>query len=386
LLSASTIAWITAGCVLPALAVAWAAGFLARRWAPRWGLVDHPGERKQHAASTPLGGGIAIALGVVLPLAAGQLALAFADPIAADGGSLGRLASSLGAEFVIPHLAGLAEQLPRLWLLLAAAAAILALGLADDARGVDWRARLIVQIAVAAVVVWGLGWRVTLFLEAPLLAGLLSVLWIVALVNAFNMLDNMDGLSAGVAAIAAAVLAATLLSRPNPESPASAEPQLFVAGFLLLLFGALAGFLWHNRTPARLFMGDAGSYFVGFSLAVATMQATYTGVAGPARHAVLAPLLVMALPLYDMASVILIRLRRGMSPFAADRNHFSHRLVELGMTPRLAVRVIYLATLTCGLGAMLLHQVDVAGAVAVVLITACTLGLIALLESAARRR
>ena len=167
-----------------------------------------------------------------------------------------------------------------------------------------------------------------MFVDMPWLTSIVSVLWIVALVNSFNMLDNMDGLSAGVAAIASAILAAVLLTTSDPESRG---PQLFVAGFLLVLVGSLVGFLWHNRPPARLFMGDAGSYFIGFYLAVATIMATFSGGELP-RHSILTPLCVMAVPLYDMTSVIFIRLRQGRSPFEADKNHFSHRLVELGMT------------------------------------------------------
>src|SRR5690606_6115519 len=113
-------------------------------------------------------------------------------------------------------------------------------------------------------------------------------------------------------------------------------------------------FLWHNRPTARLFMGDAGSYFVGFSVAICTLLATFTGYGGQAQHAVLAPLVVMAVPLYDTATVVWIRLREGRSPFHADKNHFSHRLVELGLTKGQAVLTIYLTTVTCGLGALLL--------------------------------
>jgi UDP-GlcNAc:undecaprenyl-phosphate GlcNAc-1-phosphate transferase len=207
-----------------------------------------------------------------------------------------------------------------------------------------------------------------------------SVLWIVALINSFNMLDNMDGLSAGVAAIASAMLAAVLLSTPDP---ATSQPQLFVAGFLLVLVGSLLGFLWHNRPPARIFMGDAGSYFIGFYVAVATIMATFSGGDLP-RHSILAPLCVMAVPLYDMASVILIRLRQGRSPFEADKNHFSHRLVDLGMTKVQAVLTIYLMTATCGLSALLLHQVDAAGAVIIVLLVTCVLLLVGILETTVR--
>jgi UDP-GlcNAc:undecaprenyl-phosphate GlcNAc-1-phosphate transferase len=204
----------------------------------------------------------------------------------------------------------------------------------------------------------------------------------VALVNSFNMLDNMDGLSAGVAAIAAGMLATVMLLAPDPRTN---QPQLFVGGFLLVLVGALLGFLWHNRPPARLFMGDAGSYFVGYLLAMSTLMATFAGASVP-KHAMLAPLCVLAVPLYDMASVISIRLRAGRSPFEGDKSHFSHRLVELGLSKTQAVLTIYLATAACGLGAFLLHEVDAAGACVILLLVASMLVLIAILESAGRRK
>ena len=102
-------------------------------------------------------------------------------------------------------------------------------------------------------------------------------------------------------------------------------------------------------------MGDAGSYFIGFWIAVATLLATYAGYQGATPHAVVAPLVVMAIPLYDMCSVIIIRLREGRSPFEADKRHFSHRLVDLGMTKKQAVLTIYLATATCGWGRCCCH-------------------------------
>ena len=188
----------------------------------------------------------------------------------------------------------------------------------------------------------------------------------------------MDGLSAGVAAIASSMLALSLLL-------AKGTPQYFVAGFLFVLVGALLGFLWHNRPPARLFMGDAGSYFVGFCLAIATLQADYTNYDAVNPLAIVAPLCVLAVPLYDMASVIWIRLREGRSPFHADKNHFSHRLVELGLSKGQAVLTIYLTTATCGLGAILLRQVDTLGAGIILAMVVLVLALIAILESTGRR-
>ena len=221
-------------------------------------------------------------------------------------------------EFVAPHLHRLLHQSVKLWMLLAGGTVLMLLGLADDRReGLDWRFRLAVQTVVAVVMV-PLGWRMSLFLDMPWLTGALSVLWIVGLINSFNMLDNMDGLSAGVAAIAAAMLAAMMLLTPRPDND---QPQLFVAGFLLVIVGSLVGFLWHNRPPARLFMGDAGSYLVGYLLAMATLTATFAGGDLP-KHAILGPLCVLAVPLYDTATVVLIRLRRAAARLWATRAIF----------------------------------------------------------------
>jgi UDP-GlcNAc:undecaprenyl-phosphate GlcNAc-1-phosphate transferase len=321
---------------------------------------------------------LSIAAGVVLTFAIGQAAL---WNVIQNPASLRWVPT-----FAREHLPGLQERSFGLWMLLVGALVMLIVGLVDDARGLDWRLRLAIQFSVATFCVLTQGWRLTAFIELPRIGWFvsvaLSVLWIVALVNSFNMLDNMDGLSAGVAAIAAGFLAAVMLVAPDPTT---LRPQLFVAGFLLVLVGALLGFLWHNRPPARIFMGDAGSYFVGFCVAVATLLATYTGYQSESRHAILAPLCVMAVPLYDMSSVIWIRLHTGRSPFEADKNHFSHRLVDLGLTKGQAVLTIYLTTATCGLGALLLHRVQLWGACVIVLMVLCVLSLIAILESTGRQ-
>jgi len=366
--------WLIFGSLVPSLMISFAACWLARRYGPAMGLLDQPGERKIHADPMPTGGGVAIWLGIVLPFAVAQTALWI---VVHDG--LRAPYPGWVPLFAMPHLPGLWQQSGRLWTMLAGGTVLLLLGLVDDRRGLDWRMRLGVQTAVAAAMV-GLGWRLTVFLDVPWLTAVLSVVWIVGLVNSFNMLDNMDGLSAGVAAIGAAMLAAVMLLAPDPTTH---QPQLFIGGFLLVLVGALLGFLWHNRPPARLFMGDAGAYFTGYLLAMATLTATFAGESVP-RHAILAPLCVLAVPLYDTASVVAIRLRQGRSPFHGDKSHFSHRLVELGMTTRQAVLTIYLATATCGLGALLLHQVNAAGAGVVLLMVACVLLLVAILERAGR--
>ena len=330
-----------------------------------------------------MGGGLAIWAGVIIPLAIGYAVLAVLAHYGKSSADvpLIHLLGSKFPEFVDPHLAGLARQGAKLWTLFGGATLMMVLGLIDDRRNLDWRLRIVAQTLVACLMVWQ-GWRISFFVDLPILTTLASVLWIVGLINTFNMLDNMDGLSAGIAAIAAVILAAVILSAPEPITHG---PQLFVGGFLLVLVGALLGFLWHNRPTARLFMGDAGSYFVGFCIATATMAATFAGEGLP-RHSILAPLCVLAIPLYDTCTVIWIRISAGKSPFAADRNHISHRLVDLGLSRTQAIVVLYAATITCGLGAFMLHRTGVTGAIVILTCIGTLLLIVAWIELGIRRR
>ena len=350
---------LTAGAALTASAFLLSAIFCAtaRRMAPRWGLLDRPGGHKGHAAPVPLGGGVAIWLAVLIVVGACGL-------IALWGGSL-------LPEAIARHVGGLRERSGEFAIILGLSSVVMAMGFIDDRVSLNWRPRLAIQVGCAAVVALA-GVRVTLFgpFAHPLLGGAVTTLWIVAMTNAFNMLDNMDGLSASVGLIAAALFGAAQ----------AAVGGLFAPAVLLIVVGALAGFLIHNHHPARLYMGDAGSNFLGFLLGSMTVAGNFfqEGVASP--FGVLTPLLVMAVPLYDMTSVILIRLSEGRSPFQADRRHFSHRLVARGLTPPRAVWTIDLVTLACGLGALLLHRLDAWGAGVVMAQTVCLLGIVAILE------
>jgi UDP-GlcNAc:undecaprenyl-phosphate GlcNAc-1-phosphate transferase len=364
--------WLVLLAAVPSFVIASVAVPWVRRRAASWGLVAHPRKDRFHQETIATGGGIAIWLGVVATFTGLQLALWII--------SLGVVRSEVMPEIVRANLVGLLQQASKLWELLAAGTVLMILGLVDDRGGIDWRLRVAVETLVASGIVWQ-GWQLTAFIEAPAFTSVISVLWIVGITNSFNMLDNMDGLATGVAWIAATMLIAVILTAP---SPASNGPQLFVAGFLLVVAGALGGFWRYNRPPATIFMGDAGSYFIGFCLATATLMTTFAGPGMP-RHAIFAPLCVLAVPIYDTLSVIAIRLRAGRSPFAGDKNHFSHRLVEFGLSPKQAVGTIYLLTAGCGLGALLLHQVNELGAVVILLMIACMLATIAILEAAARR-
>jgi len=359
---------------VPSFVISWIAVGMVRRVAVRLGLMDKPGARKVHTTPIPLGGGLGIWAGVV-----GAMAIGTAGVLAAKFQPALFTWLPIG---LTQHVSGMADKIGEIWGLIGCATVLMILGLMDDRRGLPWQLRIGVEFAVAAFCVYWQGLQLTAFIELPWLTGLLSVIWIVALINSFNMLDNMDGLSGGVAAIAAGMLAITLLTSRDPSNN---QPQFFVAAMLLVLVGGLLGFLKHNWPPAKIFMGDAGSYFVGFWIAVASLLATYAGYHGSTPHAVFAPLCVLAIPLYDMCSVIWIRLREGRSPFEGDKRHFSHRLVDLGMTKKQAVLTIYLATATCSCGALLLPRVDTIGAGLVILIICLVLALVQVLESVGRK-
>ncbi|OHB66714.1 MAG: hypothetical protein A2Y76_09035 [Planctomycetes bacterium RBG_13_60_9] len=195
------------------------------------------------------------------------------------------------------------------------------------------------------------------------------------IVNAFNFLDNMDGASAGMAAIASAVLL----------TAAAFNGQVFVGGLAIIFIGTLLGFLVFNFPPASIFMGDAGSLVVGFFVALLSLRTTYYQQAGSgAWYPVLLPLVAMAVPLYDFMSVMLLRVSQGRSPFVGDTQHFSHRLRRRGLTDTQTALTLYLATLCTGLGATFLYQVNLVGAILIVVQTLLILAIMGIFESTAR--
>src|SRR5687767_5778405 len=323
--------------------------------APRIGLVDKPGHRKIHHVPKPLGGGVGIFLGLTLPMLLGVLTVAAT--------TLNGLA---GYEPDPALVAGAKQQIPLALGFLGGALAMFLLGLIDDRKALGPFIKLFVQLAVSAWFVWQFDVRLLTFLDDNTPLGtlpsiLITVLWIGGVTNAFNFLDNMDGLSAGVACVCAMVfLVAALI-----------VGQLFVAATLALLVGALLGFLVYNFPPARIFMGDSGALFIGFVLGVLTVRTTYLlpgedFAAG--WYSVLVPVVVLALPLYDMVVVSAIRIRRGKSPFVGDTNHFSHRLVARGMSRRMAVLSLYLITAATGVAAILLPLVETTFAAMLILV------------------
>ena len=184
----------------------------------------------------------------------------------------------------------------------------------------------------------------TQFMPGQVLDYIVTAVWIVAIANAFNLLDNMDGLSSGVAAIVSGLLAVIVFR----------QGQLFTAFIFVALAGSLLGFLPYNWYPSKIFMGDAGSLFVGYMLGTLTIVSSYITRESPTSIPVIIPLLILSVPIYDTLSVVYIRWREHRPLFVGDKRHFSHRLVALGMRQTQAVFFIYVVTLTVGVAAILL--------------------------------
>jgi UDP-GlcNAc:undecaprenyl-phosphate GlcNAc-1-phosphate transferase len=298
-----------------ALVLAIGATPVARWLAPHIGVIDQPSARKVHTRPMPRLGGAAIFVAFILAL------LVFENQY-----NFQQLVSILiGASFVS------------------------FLGIWDDRWGLRPILKLIGQILGALILV-ATKVHTELFHGWPVLDAALTVFWVVGITNAFNLLDNMDGLTGGVGAVAAAfftLLAA--MSRP---------PQVLVGALSAALFGGCLGFLVYNFNPASIFMGDAGAMFIGYLLAAIGIKLRFPGNVTFVTWMI--PVLVLGVPIFDTTLVFISRLRRGLNPLTTPgTDHTSHRLVKLGFTQREAVLILYLAG--CGLGvlAMFITQADV---------------------------
>ena len=366
--------WLCLTLALVSFLVAAVLAALLVRFSPGWGWIDRTGlePHKKHLRSVPNTGGMAI-LGAVV------------GPMAICLGAVWMLPTPWWQRF-FPAMGAPLEGLQDLTLtaagILVALILLHVLGLADDRRGMDPWHKLLGQLIVSATLVHFFDMRVLHFLENLSwwgygLSTALSLFWIVTIINAFNLLDNMDGLAGGVGAIIASVyLVAALLGQ-----------QWLVAALAALLLGALLGFLLFNFPPAKMFMGDSGSLVVGLLLAVISIRTTYfhtdplDATSTPGHwYGVLMPLMVMAIPLYDLASVVTIRLLARRNPLMADRSHFSHRLVNRGFSPRRAILLIWLCTVATGLSAAMLGSLQSWQAMVAAVQTIAIVVVVALLE------
>lgn len=294
---------------------------VVRRIGLQSGRFDLPGGRKVHQQPMVRLGGISIFLGTLLALLIVWWTGGFID-------ASGR------------HLSPTDEY--AIWGVTIGGLAFFLIGLMDDLFGLSAMNRLLMQATVAGIA-WYVGVSIN-FLTVPFY-GLVSlpdwvslpitILWLVGMTNAINWIDGLDGLAAGVSGIAAIIMLVVSLFM---QQPAAALIAAALAG------GAL-GFLRYNFNPAKIFMGDGGSYFMGFTLAG-------VGVIGLIKSvttvAVILPYLILAVPILDMSAVILDRLRSGSSPFAADKRHLHHRLLNAGLSHRWTVLFIYALTLWAG--------------------------------------
>jgi UDP-GlcNAc:undecaprenyl-phosphate GlcNAc-1-phosphate transferase len=336
---------------------------IAKRFAIGAGLVAQPTQDRYHRSVIPLGGGIAIFSTISIIILTAILMVKF---LIAPG-----YLNWLGSSVTI-HTEGFISKISQLLIILVVVFFVFLLGLWDDKKHLSPSFKLVVEFVIAIIAAFFADIRFELFIESKIVTSILSAVWIVLIINAFNFLDNMDGASAGIAAIISCILltAATL------------SGQVFVGGLTLVFIGTLSGFLVFNFPPAKIFMGDAGSLVVGFFVALLTVRTTYYHQAQSGQwYPVFMPLLVMAVPLYDFISVTLLRLSQGKSPFIGDTQHFSHRLKRRGLSDTQTVLTLYLATLCTGLGAIFLYQVNLAGAILIIIQTVMVLSIVAILET-----
>jgi len=247
-----------------------------------------------------------------------------------------------------------APDLSRAYPILIAATLLFGVGIVDDIRQLKPYVKLVMQVVAASIVVFG-GLRLPGMIWTSWGADFLTIFWLVAITNAINLLDNMDGLAGGISLIACAFLAITFLV--NGQTTEAALP--------LILAGAITGFLRFNFNPASIFMGDCGSMFLGFALSGIALLSDF----GRARNlvSVLAtPVLILTIPIFDTMVVTVTRKLSGRPVSQGGRDHTSHRLVALGMSERRATLLLYLFAALSGALALAVRQMAIWGALALI--------------------
>lgn len=295
---------------------------LWRKWCLRANLVDEPGGRKIHDTPTALAGGYAVLTGILLPLIVGA-------------GLVKSGALNVSFANLIAH--GFERRGLELAVFAAGAVAITFLGWLDDKHELKPLPKFAGQLIIAVIVALACK-RITLFVPSAAFSYAITVLWLLTVINAFNFMDNMNGLCAGVGAIGAFLFALI----------AAANGEYLVALAEFLICGALAGFLPWNFPNARAFLGDAGSQLTGYLLAVMAILPHFYTKENPRPLAVLSPLLVLAVPLIDLAQVVVMRTLNGKPFWIGDTNHLSHRLARTGLGPVKAVLILWLAAAIIG--------------------------------------
>ena len=323
---------------------------IAKGIALRYNIVSHPGMWRHSRHVTPLLGGVAI----FFSFWAGILILFFVENFGLDSRSPG--------VFDI-------EEIPKLIGLFAGSLLLFVTGLIDDIKPIRARYKMLIQ-AFAVVILIGFGFTANLIYLSNPLSIFLTFMWILLIINAFNLLDNVDGLSAGIAIITGSMFLMLAYFGGN----------FSVFALVVVFIASVAGFFPYNKYRAKMFMGDSGSLFLGYVLAGITLMISAHQTGANLKVAVLAPILMFAVPIYDTLSVIIIRRSQHRSIFLGDTNHLSHRLLALGITEKMAVYLMYLMTLSTALLAILLTQVDMVGAIIIFTVYLSMTAIIAVLE------
>ncbi len=300
-----------------AFLVSWIGLPFWNRWARRAGLVDDPGHRKIHTTPMTLAGGFAVFAGLLVPVLAGLIVVWM---------------EWVPRESLTPLTYGLQRKALQLAAILFGALGMLILGWIDDKHELSPARKLMGQ-CVIAILVAASGLRITLFVPSVAFSYAVTILWILSLTNAFNFMDNMNGLCGGLAAIAALSFAAASAS----------QGQYLVTVIALLASGAFLGFLPHNFPRATTFLGDSGSHLSGFLMAILAILPHFHTPKNQDGWAVLLPLFILSVPLVDLVSVVLIRWRLGKPIYVGDTNHLSHRLTRAGLSKSTAVLLLWLA-------------------------------------------
>ncbi len=308
---------------------------LWKKWCEKTGHVDDPGHRKIHHTPIPLAGGLTVVSGFFLPIIIAAAGLYFSTTQS--------LANPIHATIRELFQYGLSRRAAQLAAILGGAVGMLFLGWLDVRYELSPKIKFFGQFLIAALVVSS-GIRITLFIPIPFVHWAVTILWILGVTNAFNFMDNMNGLCGGLGIISSWCCAWA----------AAIHGQYLVAVLGFLICGALLGFLPFNFPSALAFLGDAGSHLVGFLAAVLSILPSFYSVQNPHTLAVFSPLLFLLVPLVDLLSVVTIRLKAGKPVYLGDNNHLSHLLVRRGFCKTKAVLILLLANALSGALAFLL--------------------------------
>ena len=318
--------------------------------------MDHPSDRKLQVQPVAYGGGFLFLLGLL------------------SWGGIIFFAHLLGLlTWLFPNQSIVLDVLihsSRAWFCGLGLLGMLCLGFVDDLWQLSPRTKFILQLVLVTSVVVGGDLRMSFFVQWSWVGYLGTILWVVLITNAFNLIDNMDGYSVVVTLVTLLVHGIIL----------HVHGHFLIALVCGMALGPVLAFAKWNLPPAKMYLGDAGSLSLGYFVAVLSVVSTYYHE-GQSVTSILTPLLMLAIPLFDVATVMFIRFRLKKPYFEGDRNHFSHRLLKLGLSVPQALTVIFLLTATTGVAAIVLQHSNAWQGLCLLLQVLMLLAVVLVLES-----